>query len=70
MRVNVGDIELHVREEVSPGGHGRPIVLLHEGRGLDGSVWFPAEIPNTGHMVLDEAPVEALSALRSFFARV
>jgi proline iminopeptidase len=41
MRVNVGDIELHVREEVSPGGHGRPIVLLHGGPGLDGSVWFP-----------------------------
>ena len=37
MRVNVGDIELHVREE----GGGRPLVLLHGGPGLDGSVFFP-----------------------------
>ncbi len=37
MRVNVGDIELHVREE----GAGRPLVLLHGGPGLDGSVFFP-----------------------------
>ncbi len=37
MRVNVGDIELHVHEE----GAGRPLVLLHGGPGLDGSVFFP-----------------------------
>ena len=37
MRVDVGDIELHVREE----GAGRPLVLLHGGPGLDGSVFFP-----------------------------
>jgi pimeloyl-ACP methyl ester carboxylesterase len=37
VRVNVGDIELHVREE----GVGRPLVLLHGGPGLDGSVFFP-----------------------------
>ena len=37
MRVDVGDIELYVREE----GSGRPLVLLHGGPGLDGSVFFP-----------------------------
>jgi proline iminopeptidase len=37
VQVNVGDIELHVREE----GAGRPLVLLHGGPGLDGSVFFP-----------------------------
>jgi pimeloyl-ACP methyl ester carboxylesterase len=37
MRVNVGDIELYVREE----GEGRPLVLLHGGPGLDGSIFFP-----------------------------
>jgi proline iminopeptidase len=38
VRVDVGDIEVHVREE----GAGRPLVLLHGGPGLDGSVFFPA----------------------------
>jgi proline iminopeptidase len=37
VRVNVGDIELHVREQ----GAGRPLVLLHGGPGLDGAVFFP-----------------------------
>jgi pimeloyl-ACP methyl ester carboxylesterase len=37
VRVAVGDIELHVREE----GAGRPLLLLHGGPGLDGSVFFP-----------------------------
>jgi proline iminopeptidase len=37
VRVNVGDIELYVREQ----GAGRPLVLLHGGPGLDGSVFFP-----------------------------
>jgi pimeloyl-ACP methyl ester carboxylesterase len=37
VRVSVGDIELYVREE----GAGRPLVLLHGGPGLDGSVFFP-----------------------------
>jgi proline iminopeptidase len=37
MRVDVGDIELHVREE----GEGRALILLHGGPGLDGSVFFP-----------------------------
>jgi pimeloyl-ACP methyl ester carboxylesterase len=34
----VGDVELCVHEW----GEGRPIVALHGGPGLDGSVWFPA----------------------------
>lgn len=38
MRVSVGDVELYVHEL----GEGRPIVALHGGPGLDGSVWFPA----------------------------
>ena len=38
MRLSVGDIELYVHER----GEGRPIVALHGGPGLDGSVWFPA----------------------------
>ena len=37
MRVSVGDVELYVHEK----GEGRPIVALHGGPGLDGSVWFP-----------------------------
>ncbi len=41
MRVSVGDIELYVREK----GEGRPIVALHGGPGLDGSVWFPGLDP-------------------------
>jgi len=41
MRVNVGDIELYVHEK----GEGRPLVALHGGPGLDGSVWFPALDP-------------------------
>jgi pimeloyl-ACP methyl ester carboxylesterase len=44
MRVNVGDIELHVHEK----GEGRPFVALHGGPGLDGSVWFPALDPLAG----------------------
>ena len=41
MRVDVGDVELHVHER----GAGRPLVALHGGPGLDGSVWFPALDP-------------------------
>ncbi len=41
MRVGVGDVELHVHER----GSGRPLVALHGGPGLDGSVWFPALEP-------------------------
>jgi len=41
MRVSVGDIELYVHEK----GQGRPLVALHGGPGLDGSVWFPALDP-------------------------
>ena len=37
MRVSVGGVELYVREESA----GRPLVLLHGGPGLDGSVFFP-----------------------------
>ena len=37
MRVSVGDVELYVHER----GEGRPLVALHGGPGLDGSVWFP-----------------------------
>ena len=50
MRVSVGDIELHVHER----GEGRPIVALHGGPGLDGSVWFPGldRIAAEGYRVL------------------
>lgn len=41
MRVSVGDVELHVHER----GEGRPLVALHGGPGLDGSVWFPGLDP-------------------------
>jgi pimeloyl-ACP methyl ester carboxylesterase len=41
MRVPVGDVELHVHER----GEGRPLVALHGGPGLDGSLWFPALDP-------------------------
>jgi len=41
MRVSVGDVELNVHER----GSGRPLVALHGGPGLDGSVWFPALDP-------------------------
>src|SRR5262245_65327546 len=41
MRVSVGDVELHVHER----GAGRPLVALHGGPGLDGSVWFPGLDP-------------------------
>jgi proline iminopeptidase len=43
MRVSVGDIELYVHEK----GEGRPLVALHGGPGLDGSVWFPGLDPLT-----------------------
>ena len=39
--MDVGDVELHVHEL----GSGRPLVALHGGPGLDGSVWFPALDP-------------------------
>src|SRR6478609_860513 len=50
MRVSVGDIELCVHEQ----GKGRPLVALHGGPGLDGSVWFPAldEFAAGGYRVL------------------
>ncbi len=41
VRVPVGDVELFVHER----GRGRPLVALHGGPGLDGSVWFPALDP-------------------------
>jgi proline iminopeptidase len=41
VRVDVGDVELHVHEM----GEGRPLVALHGGPGLDGSVWFPGLAP-------------------------
>jgi len=41
VRVSVGDIELYLHER----GAGRPLVALHGGPGLDGSVWFPALDP-------------------------
>jgi pimeloyl-ACP methyl ester carboxylesterase len=44
MRVAVGDVELHVHER----GEGRPLIALHGGPGLDGSVWFPALDPLAG----------------------
>ena len=50
MRVSVGDIELYVHER----GEGRPLVALHGGPGLDGSVWFPGldRIVEAGYRVL------------------
>ena len=50
MRVSVGDVELYVHER----GEGRPIVALHGGPGLDGSVWFPGldRISAAGYRVL------------------
>ena len=50
MRVSVGDVELHVHER----GEGRPLVALHGGPGLDGSVWFPGldRIAEAGYRVL------------------
>jgi proline iminopeptidase len=50
MRVSVGDIELYVHEQ----GEGRPVLALHGGPGLDGSVWFPALDPlaERGYRVL------------------
>src|SRR4051812_37388785 len=44
MLVPVGDIELYVHER----GAGRPLVVLHGGPGLDGSVFFPALDPLAG----------------------
>jgi pimeloyl-ACP methyl ester carboxylesterase len=44
VRVSVGDIELHVHER----GSGHPLVALHGGPGLDGSVWFPGLDPLAG----------------------
>jgi len=41
VRVPVGDIELYVHEL----GEGRPLLALHGGPGLDGSVWFPGLDP-------------------------
>ena len=41
MRVSVGDIELYVHQV----GEGRPLIALHGGPGLDGSVWFPGLDP-------------------------
>jgi pimeloyl-ACP methyl ester carboxylesterase len=50
MGVPVGDVELYVHER----GEGRPIVALHGGPGLDGSVWFPGldRIVADGYRVL------------------
>ena len=50
MRVSVGDVELYVHER----GEGRPLVALHGGPGLDGSVWFPGldPIAAAGYRVL------------------
>jgi pimeloyl-ACP methyl ester carboxylesterase len=41
VRVSVGDVELHVHAL----GQGRPLLALHGGPGLDGSVWFPGLEP-------------------------
>jgi pimeloyl-ACP methyl ester carboxylesterase len=41
VRVSVGDLELYVHEK----GDGRPLIALHGGPGLDGSVWFPGLDP-------------------------
>jgi pimeloyl-ACP methyl ester carboxylesterase len=44
VRVSVGDVELHVHEL----GEGRPLLALHGGPGLDGSIWFPGLEPLAG----------------------
>ena len=61
MRVSVGDVELYVHEQ----GEGRPLVALHGGPGLDGSVWFPALDPSSaqGYRVL--APDHRATAART-----
>jgi proline iminopeptidase len=41
MRVSVGDVDLYVHEA----GEGRPLIGLHGGPGLDGSIWFPGIVP-------------------------
>jgi len=50
VRVPVGEIELYVHER----GVGRPLVALHGGPGLDGSVFFPGldAIAERGYRVL------------------
>jgi pimeloyl-ACP methyl ester carboxylesterase len=50
MRVSVGDVELYVHER----GEGRPVIALHGGPGLDGSVWFPGldRVVAAGYRVL------------------
>jgi pimeloyl-ACP methyl ester carboxylesterase len=50
VRVSVGDLELYVHEQ----GEGRPLVALHGGPGLDGSVWFPGldRVVERGYRVL------------------
>jgi pimeloyl-ACP methyl ester carboxylesterase len=50
MKVSVGDVDLYVHER----GEGRPLVALHGGPGLDGSVWFPGLDPlvERGYRVL------------------
>jgi pimeloyl-ACP methyl ester carboxylesterase len=50
MQVTVGDIELYVHEL----GEGRPVVAIHGGPGLDGSVWFPGLEPlaRAGYRIL------------------
>jgi hypothetical protein len=40
MRVSVGDVELEVHDR----GEGRPLVALHGGPGLDGSVFEPEQL--------------------------
>jgi len=50
MRVSVGDVDLYVHER----GEGRPLLALHGGPGLDGSVWFPGldRVVEHGYRVL------------------
>jgi pimeloyl-ACP methyl ester carboxylesterase len=43
VRLSVGDVELHVHEQGPRDG--RPLVAVHGGPGLDGSVWFPGLDP-------------------------
>ncbi len=62
MRVSVGDVELYVHER----GEGRPLVALHGGPGLDGSVWFPGldRIAGAGATACSR-PITAATAART-----
>ena len=72
MRVSVGDLELYVHEK----GEGRPLIALHGGPGLDGSVGRRRREPHrrsrspVAEVVLRNEPDAFLKAVRSFLTTV